>query len=198
MRPDLEIIDEWIQPNIRVLDLACGPGELLQHLINHKKISGYGLEIGADDLNTCIQKGIPVLEQNIDEGLQNFEDQSFDLVLMTHALQQFRRPDLLIDEMLRIGKECIITFPNFGHWRSRLHLALKGRMPVSEFMPYNWYDTPNIHFFTFQDFERLCQEKNIKVLRWAAVDGQLKDHWWIRSMPNLFSETAIFHISRNA
>lgn len=198
MRPDLEIIDEWIQPNIRVLDLACGPGELLHHLINHKKISGYGLEIGADDLNTCIQKGIPVLEQNIDEGLQNFEDQSFDLVLMTHALQQFRRPDLLIDEMLRIGKECIITFPNFGHWRSRLHLALKGRMPVSEFMPYNWYDTPNIHFFTFQDFERLCQEKNIKVLRWAAVDGQLKDHWWIRSMPNLFSETAIFHISRNA
>ncbi|MCW8355438.1 MAG: methionine biosynthesis protein MetW [Marinomonas sp.] len=196
MRSDLEIIDEWVQPNIRVLDLACGPGELLHHLIKNKQVNGYGLEIGPDDLNTCIEKGIPVLEQNIDEGLQNFDDQSFDLVLMTHALQQFRRPDLLIDEMLRIGKECIITFPNFGHWRSRLHLALKGRMPVSDFLPYNWYDTPNIHFFTFQDFERLCKEKNIKVLRWAAVDGQLKDHWWIRSMPNLFSETAIFHISR--
>ncbi|BDX04337.1 hypothetical protein MACH16_30850 [Marinomonas pontica] len=196
MRSDLEIIDEWVQPNIRVLDLACGPGELLHHLIKNKQVNGYGLEIGHDDLNTCIEKGIPVLEQNIDEGLQNFDDQSFDLVLMTHALQQFRRPDLLIDEMLRIGKECIITFPNFGHWRSRLHLALKGRMPVSDFLPYNWYDTPNIHFFTFQDFERLCKEKNIKVLRWAAVDGQLKDHWWIRSMPNLFSETAIFHISR--
>jgi len=196
MRSDLEMIDEWIQPNIRVLDLACGPGELLHHLIQYKKVNGYGLEIGPDDLNTCIEKGIPVLEQNIDEGLQNFDDQSFDLVLMTHALQQFRRPDLLIDEMLRIGKECIITFPNFGHWRSRLHLALKGRMPVSDFLPYNWYDTPNIHFFTFQDFERLCREKDIKILRWAAVDGQLKDHWWIRSMPNLFSETAIFHISR--
>ncbi|MGO2233952.1 methionine biosynthesis protein MetW [Marinomonas sp. UCMA 3892] len=196
MRSDLEIIDEWVQPNIRVLDLACGPGELLHHLIKNKQVNGYGLEIGHDDLNICIEKGIPVLEQNIDEGLQNFDDQSFDLVLMTHALQQFRRPDLLIDEMLRIGKECIITFPNFGHWRSRLHLALKGRMPVSDFLPYNWYDTPNIHFFTFQDFERLCKEKNIKVLRWAAVDGQLKDHWWIRSMPNLFSETAIFHISR--
>ncbi|NVK73645.1 methionine biosynthesis protein MetW [Marinomonas sp. CT5] len=196
MRSDLEMIDEWVQPNIRVLDLACGPGELLHHLIQNKQVNGYGLEIGHEDLNTCIEKGIPVLEQNIDEGLQNFGDQSFDLVLMTHALQQFRRPDLLIDEMLRIGKECIITFPNFGHWRSRLHLALKGRMPVSDFLPYNWYDTPNIHFFTFQDFERLCREKNIKVLRWAAVDGQLKDHWWIRSMPNLFSETAIFHISR--
>lgn len=196
MRSDLEIIDEWVLPNIRVLDLACGHGELLHHLIQNKQVNGYGLEIGHDDLNTCIEKGIPVLEQNIDEGLQNFDDQSFDLVLMTHALQQFRRPDLLIDEMLRIGKECIITFPNFGHWRSRMHLALKGRMPVSDFLPYNWYDTPNIHFFTFQDFERLCEEKNIKVLRWAAVDGQLKDHWWIRSMPNLFSETAIFHISR--
>ncbi|MBU1293910.1 methionine biosynthesis protein MetW [Marinomonas sp. A3A] len=196
MRSDLEMIDEWVQPNIRVLDLACGPGELLHHLIQNKQVKGYGLEIGPDDLNTCIEKGIPVLEQNIDEGLQNFDDQSFDLVLMTHALQQFRRPDLLIDEMLRIGKECIITFPNFGHWRSRLHLALKGRMPVSDFLPYNWYDTPNIHFFTFQDFERLCREKDIKILRWAAVDGQLKDHWWIRSMPNLFSETAIFHISR--
>ena len=196
MRSDLEMIDEWIQPNIRVLDLACGPGEFLHHLIENKKVSGYGLEIGPDDLNTCIEKGIPVLDQNIDEGLQNFDDQSFDLVLMTHALQQFRRPDLLIDEMLRIGKECIITFPNFGHWRSRLHLALKGRMPVSDFLPYNWYDTPNIHFFTFEDFERLCREKDIKILRWAAVDGHLKDHWWIRSMPNLFSETAIFHISR--
>jgi methionine biosynthesis protein MetW len=196
MRSDLEMIDEWIQPNIRVLDLACGPGELLHHLIENKKVRGYGLEIGPDDLNTCIEKGIPVLDQNIDEGLQNFDDQSFDLVLMTHALQQFRRPDLLIDEMLRIGKECIITFPNFGHWRRRLHLALKGRMPVSDFLPYNWYDTPNIHFFTFEDFERLCREKDIKILRWAAVDGHLKDHWWIRSMPNLFSETAIFHISR--
>jgi methionine biosynthesis protein MetW len=196
MRSDLEMIDEWIQPNIRVLDLACGPGELLHHLIENKQVNGYGLEIGPEDLNTCIEKGSSVLEQNIDEGLQNFEDQSFDLVLMTHALQQFRRPDLLIDEMLRIGKECIITFPNFGHWRSRLHLALKGRMPVSDFLPYNWYDTPNIHFFTFQDFERLCREKDIKILRWAAVDGHLKDHWWIRSMPNLFSETAIFHISR--
>ncbi|REG81025.1 methionine biosynthesis protein MetW [Marinomonas pollencensis] len=196
MRSDLEMIDEWIQPNLHVLDLACGPGELLHHLINNKQITGYGLEIGQDDLNTCIEKGIPVLEQNIDEGLQNFEDHSFDLVLMTHALQQFRRPDLLIDEMLRIGKECIITFPNFGHWRSRLHLALKGRMPVSDFLPYNWYDTPNIHFFTFQDFERLCNEKGIKILRWAAVDGHLRDHWWIRTMPNMFSETAIFHITR--
>ncbi|MEO9654268.1 methionine biosynthesis protein MetW [Marinomonas sp.] len=196
MRTDLELLNEWIQPKSRVLDLGCGPGELLEHLIGNKEVQGYGLEIDPENLNLCIEKGIPVLDQNIDEGLENFGDQSFDLVVMTHALQQFRRPDLLLDEMLRIGKECIITFPNFGHWRNRIHLGIKGHMPVSEFLPYNWYDTPNIHFCTFNDFERLCQEKGIKIMRWAAVDGHLKDHWWIRAMPNLFSETAIFHVSR--
>ncbi|MGR0278966.1 methionine biosynthesis protein MetW [Marinomonas dokdonensis] len=196
MRTDLELLNEWIQPKSRVLDLGCGPGELLEHLIGNKQVQGYGLEIDPENLNLCIEKGIPVLDQNIDEGLENFGDQSFDLVVMTHALQQFRRPDLLLDEMLRIGKECIITFPNFGHWRNRIHLGIKGHMPVSEFLPYNWYDTPNIHFCTFNDFERLCQEKGIKIMRWAAVDGHLKDHWWIRAMPNLFSETAIFHVSR--
>lgn len=196
MRTDLELLNEWIQRESRVLDLGCGNGELLEHLIGEKQVQGYGLEIDAENINHCIEKGIPVLEQDLDKGLHNFGDQSFDLVVMTHALQQFRRPDLLLDEMLRIGKECIITFPNFGHWRNRIHLGIKGRMPVSEFLPYNWYDTPNIHFCTFLDFKRLCQEKNIKVLRWAAVDGQLRDHWWSKIMPNLFSETAIFHVSR--
>ncbi|GAB3486590.1 methionine biosynthesis protein MetW [Marinomonas epiphytica] len=196
MRTDLELLNEWIQPKSRVLDLGCGPGELLEHLIGNKQVQGYGLEIDPKNINLCLEKGIPVLDQNIDEGLDNFDDHSFDLVVMTHALQQFRRPDLLLDEMLRIGKECIITFPNFGHWRNRIHLGLKGHMPVSEFLPYNWYDTPNIHFCTFNDFEHLCQEKGIKILRWAAVDGHLRDHWWIRAMPNLLSETAIFHVSR--
>lgn len=196
MRADLDIINDWIQPNSRVLDLGCGNGELLQHLIGNKQVQGYGIEIAAENINRCIEQGIPVLEQDIDNGLNNFGDQSFDLVVMTHALQQFRRPDLLLDEMLRVGKECIITFPNFGHWRNRLHLGIKGRMPVSEFLPYNWYDTPNIHFCTFVDFKRLCQEKGITIKRWAAVDGQLRDYWWIRAMPNVMSETAIFHVSR--
>jgi len=196
MRSDLDIINDWIQEGSRVLDLGCGNGELLQHLMGKKNVKGYGIEINADDINLCIENGIPVIDQNIDDGLQNFGDQSFDLVVMTHALQQFRRPDLLLDEMLRIGKECIITFPNFGHWRNRLHLGIKGRMPVSEFLPYNWYDTPNIHFCTFVDFTRLCDEKGIHIKRWAAVDGHLRDHWWIRALPNVISETAIFHVSR--
>lgn len=196
MRADLEIINEWIRPNSRVLDLGCGQGELLQHLIQNKQVQGYGLEIDPENINTCIEQGIPVLDQDLDNGINNFEDQSFDLVVMTHALQQFRRPDLLLDEMLRVGKECIITFPNFGHWRNRLHLGLKGRMPVSEFLPYNWYDTPNIHFCTFNDFERLCREKNINIVQSAAVDGKLRNHWWLNALPNLLSETAIFHVSR--
>jgi len=196
MRADLEIINDWIQPNSRVLDLGCGKGELLQHLIGNKNVHGYGLEIDPANINLCIENGIPVLDHDIDKGINNFEDLSFDVVVMTHALQQFRRPDLLLDEMLRVGKECIITFPNFGHWRNRLHLGLKGYMPVSEFLPYNWYDTPNIHFCTFKDFEILCREKGINIIRSAAVDGNLRDHWWIKAMPNLFSETAIFHVSR--
>lgn len=196
MRADLELISDWVAADSRVLDLGCGNGVLLEHLAKHKHVTGYGLEIDGDNINQCIEKGIPVLEQDVDKGLTNFDDQSFDVVIMAHALQQFRRPDLLLDEMLRIGKEAIITFPNFGHWRNRLHLGIKGRMPVSEFLPYNWYDTPNIHFCTFGDFRDLCQEKQLKVLRWAAVDGQLQNHWWTRLMPNLLSETAIFHVSR--
>ena len=196
MRADLELISDWVAPNTRVLDLGCGNGALLSHLAEHKNVTGYGLEIDAENINICIEKGIPVLEQDIDEGLKNFDDQGFDVVIMAHALQQFRRPDLLLDEMLRIGKEAIITFPNFGHWRNRVHLGIKGHMPVSEFLPYNWYDTPNIHFCTFKDFRDLCQSKGLKVQRWAAVDGQLRDHWWTRLMPNLFSETAIFKVSR--
>ncbi|CUB06116.1 methionine biosynthesis protein MetW [Marinomonas fungiae] len=196
MRADLELISDWVAPNSRVLDLGCGNGALLEHLQEHKHVTGYGLEFDADNINQCIEKGIPVLEQDIDQGLTNFDDQGFDVVIMAHALQQFRRPDLLLDEMLRIGKEAIITFPNFGHWRNRIHLGIKGHMPFSEFLPYNWYDTPNIHFCTFNDFRDLCQAKGLKVERWAAVDGQLRDHWWTRLMPNLFSETAIFKVSR--
>lgn len=196
MRADLELISDWVAPNSRVLDLGCGNGALLEHLHEYKQVTGYGLEIDADNITQCIEKGIPVLEQDIDQGLTNFDEQGFDVVIMAHALQQFRRPDLLLDEMLRIGKEAIITFPNFGHWRNRVHLGIKGHMPVSEFLPYNWYDTPNIHFCTFKDFRDLCQAKGLKVQRWAAVDGQLRDHWWTRLMPNLFSETAIFKVSR--
>lgn len=195
MRIDLNEIQHWIQQGSRILDLGCGDGTLLKFLIDTKQVQGYGLEIDAEHINTCIDKGLNVIEQNLDRGLGNFADKSFDTVLMTQALQTLHFPHLVLDEMLRVGKECIVTFPNFGHWKARFYLATRGRMPVSDLLPYEWYDTPNIHFCTFDDFEVLCRERNIKVIHRQVVNEQsgqtLKDF-----MPNLFGETAIYHLSK--
>ena len=195
MRIDLNEIQHWIQQGSRILDLGCGDGTLLKFLIDTKQVQGYGLEIDAAQINACIDKGLNVIEQNLDRGLGNFSDKSFDTVLMTQALQTLHFPHLVLDEMLRVGKECIVTFPNFGHWKARLHLALRGRMPVSDLLPYEWYNTPNIHFCTFDDFEVLCHERSIKVINRQVVNEQsgqtLKDF-----MPNLFGETAIYHLSK--
>jgi methionine biosynthesis protein MetW len=195
MRIDLNEIQHWIQQGSRILDLGCGDGTLLKFLIDHKQVQGYGLEIDAAHINTCIEKDLNVIEQNLDRGLGNFADKSFDTVLMTQALQTLHFPHLVLDEMLRVGKECIVTFPNFGHWKARFYLATRGRMPVSDLLPYEWYDTPNIHFCTFDDFEVLCRARNIKVIHRQVVNeesGQtLKDF-----MPNLFGETAIYHLSK--
>lgn len=195
MRIDLNEIQHWIKQDSRILDLGCGDGTLLKFLIDTKQVQGYGLEIDAAQINTCIDKGLNVIEQNLDRGLGNFADKSFDTVLMTQALQTLHFPHLVLDEMLRVGKECIVTFPNFGHWKARFYLAMRGRMPVSDLLPYEWYNTPNIHFCTFNDFEVLCRERNIKVINRQVVNEQsgqlLKDF-----MPNLFGETAIYHLSK--
>ncbi|GAB2188504.1 methionine biosynthesis protein MetW [Sessilibacter sp. MAH2] len=196
MRIDLDIIANWVSPNSRVLDLGCGDGTLLAQLTQDKSIFGYGLEIDEDHINQCIDKDVNVIEHDLDErSLQNFADASFDTVIMTQALQTMRYPDLLLNEMLRIGKECIVTFPNFGHWRARLYLALQGKMPVSDFLPYEWYNTPNIHFCTFKDFEILCRQKNIKVLHRQVVTDNSIDQFGSQVLPNLFGETAIYHLS---
>lgn len=196
MRLDLNEIQNWITDGSRVLDLGCGDGTLLKFLIDTKNVQGYGLEIDPDQINTCIEKGLNVIEQNLDRGLGNFNDKSFDTVLMTQALQTLHFPHLVLEEMLRIGNECIVTFPNFGHWKARWHLAFRGRMPVSDLLPYEWYNTPNIHFCTFTDFEVLCREMNITVLHRQVVNEQsLK---WLKDVsPNLFGETAIYHLRKS-
>src|SRR5574344_2048066 len=164
MRADLALIEQWIPKGSRVLDLGCGDGELLASLMKHKQVTGYGLEIAADNIAACIDKGVNVIEQDLDQGLSNFDSDSFDVVVMSQALQVVHYPDKILQEMLRVGKTCIITFPNFGHWRCRWYLAHKGRMPVSDFLPYTWYNTPNIHFCNFADFEALCRDMQMTVL----------------------------------
>ncbi len=196
LRDDLNIIQQWIKPNSKVLDLGCGQGILLKYLIEHKNVHGYGLEINPDKITACIKKGLNVIEQNLDKGLSNFQENTIDTVVMTQALQAVQRPDLLLDEMLRIGNEAIITFPNFGYWRTRFYLLLKGRMPMSKTLPYNWYDTPNIHLCTFRDFEVLCHEKGIRILNRTVVDGEHKEHLSINLWPSMLGETAIYHIKR--
>jgi methionine biosynthesis protein MetW len=195
MRADLEIIQEWIPAGSRVLDLGCGDGELLAWLYANKNVSGYGLEIDPEKIAKCIAGGVNVIEQNLDEGLGNFADNSFDVVVMTQSLQALHYPDKVMAEMLRVGKTCIITFPNFGHWRCRWYLTTKGRMPVSEFLPYTWYNTPNIHFCTFEDFERLCLEQGARVEERLAVDHAHRHNLGSRLWPNLLGEIGIYRVS---
>ena len=195
MRADLEIIHEWIPSGSRVLDLGCGDGDLLASLAEHKQVSGYGLEIDPDKITACIARGVNVIEQNIDQGLGNFASNSFDVVVMTQSLQALHYPDKVLAEMLRVGKTCIITFPNFGHWRCRWYLTTKGRMPVSDFLPYTWYNTPNIHFCTFADFERLCHAQGARIEEGLAVDREHRHSLGSRLWPNLMGEIGIYRIS---
>lgn len=196
LRADLQIIEKWISPGSHVLDLGCGNGELLHYLQSQKKVRGYGLEIDPDNINTCINKGVNVIEKNLDHGLDSFADRSFDTVVMTQALQAVHYPDRILEDMLRIGREAILTFPNFGHWRCRLYLGMKGRMPVSEFMPYTWYNTPNIHFCTFKDFENLCHERSVKILDRLVVDQTHQSSRLSAMWPNLLGEVAIYRVTR--
>lgn len=196
LRIDLDILQQWIPVGGRVLDLGCGDGTLMRSLADNRQASGYGLEIDAEQITTCISRGVNVIETDLNDGLGSFQNDSFDTVLMTYSLQVMRRPDLLVDEMLRVGKECIVTFPNFGNIRTRSYLMLRGRMPVTKQLSHQWYDTPNIHFCTVHDFDALCAEKNIRVLHREVVterfpDKQLKGLW-----PNLFGETAIYHLAK--
>ncbi|MDA9826473.1 methionine biosynthesis protein MetW [Porticoccaceae bacterium] len=196
MNQDFDFIRNWIAPNTRVLDLGCGDGTLLLSLQQQHNILGYGLEVDPEAISQCIANGVNVIEQDLNQGLTNFADGSFDTVVMTQALQAMRFPHLVLDEMLRIGRECIITFPNFGYWRTRAYLNFYGRMPVTKQLAYQWYDTPNIHFFTYADFETLCVERNINILHRQCIaehfpSTKLKSLW-----PNLFTQTAVYHLSR--
>jgi methionine biosynthesis protein MetW len=196
LRVDLDIVQRWVAPDSRVLDLGCGDGALLAMLQDSRNIEGYGIEIDPEKIAQCIARGINVIEADLDRGLADFPDKSFDTVLMTNSLQVLRRPDRAIAEMLRIGEECVVTFPNFGTIRTRISLVARGRMPVTRQLPYQWYDTPNIHFCTVRDFEDLCRQQRIRILDRKFVAEQFPDRLIKGVWPNLFCATAIYHLAR--
>ena len=195
MRIDLDKIQSYIQTHSHILDLGCGDGRLLLHLKKTKNITGVGLENDAEHIAQCIQHGVTVVEHDLNQGLKHFNDNSYDTVIMTLALQAMKAPDKVLEEMLRIGNECIVTFPNFAHWKSRWHLLVHGRMPVSDLLPYEWYNTPNIHFCTVKDFEILCAERGIQILNSNVISTSSSEQKLARWHPNLFGETAIYHLT---
>ena len=196
MRLDLRLAERWIKPKSRVLDLGCGEGELLAHLRDNFAIRGYGLEIDEEKINRCAARGVSVIQQDLNKGLGNFSDNSFDSVIMTQALQAVEQPDKLLKDMLRVGQQAIITFPNFAHWKTRGYLFFKGKMPMSEALPYSWYNTPNIHLCTFNDFEELCEALGIRILNRLAVDEEQKRSFLTKRFPNILGEVAIYRVSR--
>jgi methionine biosynthesis protein MetW len=196
LRPDLSIISEWIKPGSRVLDLGCGDGALLKHLQDTHSVTGYGLEIDDANITRCIEAGVNVIQTDLDAGLQDFSGQSFDYVIMTQTLQAVRFPDRLLEEMLRLGNEGIVTFPNFAHWYNRLQLAVGGRMPMSRTLPNPWYSTPNIHLCTVKDFEQLCRERGIHILQRTMINEDRHGTVGGRMFPNLLGKNALYRFQR--
>ncbi|MBU2842791.1 methionine biosynthesis protein MetW [Acidithiobacillus thiooxidans] len=192
LRQDLAIIAEWIPPQSRILDLGCGEGELLAYLRAEKGVQGYGVEIEEDRVVAAIRRGIPVIQQDLDQGLKNFADQSVDTVVLSLTLQASTYPRQLLLEMLRVGREVIVTFPNMGHWHARWQLGVLGKMPTTDALPHTWYDTPNIHLCTIRDFEQLCADNGIAIHQRVVLNERRRSNWRNRLLPNLFGEVALY------
>ena len=187
-------INDWISQDSKVLDLGCGDGSLLNDLRKEKSASGLGIEIDAEKIKSCLKKGISVIEQDIDSGLENFGNQSFDFVVMSQSIQALKKPEVALEEIVRIGKECIVSIPNFANIKCRLQLFFKGQMPVSSALPHDWYSTPNLHLCSLEDFEELCKKSNIKIVerKLSKINGE--ESILMKFLPNLFSEVALYKL----
>ena len=196
MRIDFEHIVQIVEPNSRVLDVGCGDGELLAHLANQKNVVGYGIEKDPVGIQSCVERGVNIIEHDLNFGLARFPADSFDSVVMTETLQALDHPIDLLRELLRVAKRCIVTFPNMGHWRCRLQLLTRGRMPVSEHLPYEWYDTPNIHLCTFKDFDALCEVERVRVVERSQVNGAQGRVNRASRASNLLATTGLYVLER--
>ncbi len=192
VRPDFDVVTNWVPQGASVLDLGCGDGELLARLQRERGSIGYGVEIEDSAVLACLNRGLNVLQGNIESGLNLFDDGAFDVVILSQTLQATRHTEALVREVLRVGKSAIVTLPNFGHWSVRWQLGFGGRMPVSKRLPYQWYDTPNVHFSTITDFDVFCADKGITVERRVALAGGHA----IAILPNVRGETAVFQIRK--
>jgi len=192
----LSVIEKWVEVRSKVLDLGCGNGNILSELQKTKDVIGLGVEIEEKNIEECLLQNINVIEQNIDDGLINFSNDSFDVVILSQTIQVLKNPNTALEEITRIGKTCIVTIPNFGHWRSRLSLLLNGRMPVTSPLPESWHATPNIHLCTLKDFEMLCSELLISIEERVTVNSNNESKWYLDIWPNLFSASAIYKISK--
>lgn len=197
-RVDHEIIAGLVAPGARVLDVGCGDGSLLSLLQKHRDVDGRGIELSQQGVNLCLAKGLSVIQGDADRDLTFYPSQGFDYVVLSQTLQAMRRPREVLEEMLRIGRHAVVSFPNFGHWRVRLELMTKGRMPVTRDMPFSWYDTPNIHFCTIRDFLGLCDEVGARVDEAVALNASggriaftLPYAAW-----NMFGQQAVFLLTR--
>jgi methionine biosynthesis protein MetW len=187
-----KIITSWIDSGASVLDLGCGDGELLSHLIKEKHVKGQGIELSEQAIRQCVATGLSVFQEDIDTGLTEYGDKSFDYVILNHTVQQVKKPDYVFNEALRVGRYVIVGFPNFCHIFSRFQILFRGKVPVTPSLPYQWYDSPNQHFLSIADFIDYCKKKGIRIERSAYTAKNQR----IRVLPNILGENGLFMLSK--
>ena len=200
LRADLQLVISLVPRGSRVLDLGCGDGSLMAHLRDERGCDVRGIDLAPSEIAAAIGRGLSVIQGDLDAGLKGYPDDSFDVVVLSQTIQVTRNPALLLREMLRVGRHCVITFPNFGHWKVRGYLAFKGRMPVSESIPFSWYDTPNIHHTTLKDFRDFVAANGGEIEREIPLSAgewrqQIRE---VRLWPNLFADTAVAVVRRRS